>query len=233
MKRKIAALTAVVGVVLAGWLGVTRPWAMHRSVEVQARRTPITTTTTGVAPASTTVPDTTPATAPEAEPAPSLPPAPEREPAPAPYVPPTPEPPPPAPVVPGSSCSSATAIAAELVALVNQSRAENGLGPMTWSGTLGCNAQSWSEHMASVHSLYHQDLSALFGTPGYEGFNGLAENIMNTSNRAATAAEIHNLWMSSPAHRANILGSFDTVGLAVYVDANGWIWATQEFAKRI
>ena len=56
------------------------------------------------------------------------------------------------------------------------------------------------------------------------------ENIAWTSNQnIPDCSQIHEMWMTSSGHRANILkSSFRFVAIGTYVDESGW-WATQLF----
>jgi uncharacterized protein YkwD len=124
-----------------------------------------------------------------------------------------------APLKPGSegaslSFGNAQPQARELFGLVNSTRAANGLGPLGWDGQLGAVAQSWSEHMAATGDFSHQNLDALLANPAFAGFSGLAENIM-AGWCGMSAWEIHQSWMNSPLHRANILGNYSAIGIGV------------------
>jgi hypothetical protein len=56
------------------------------------------------------------------------------------------------------------------------------------------------------------------------------ENIaMHSNYDMSDCSAIHNMWMNSPGHRANILNpSFRYAAIGTYVDNSGW-WATQLF----
>jgi uncharacterized protein YkwD len=44
-----------------------------------------------------------------------------------------------------------------------------------------------------------------------------------------SGADMHNAWMNSPDHRANILsGAYSSVGIGLAY-ANGQVWATENF----
>jgi uncharacterized protein YkwD len=97
-------------------------------------------------------------------------------------------------------------VVGELYTQLNSTRAAYGLPPVAWNDQLAGLAQGWSGHIASTGDFSHQNLGALLGSPALAGFSGLAENIMR-GTCGMSAAEIHQNWMSSPLHRANILGN--------------------------
>lgn len=120
-------------------------------------------------------------------------------------------------------------IAHELYFMVNAERNAHGLGPMGWHDQLGGLAQRWSEHMAATGNFSHQNLGAVLQHPAYAGFSGLAENIIH-AGCGASAAQLHQSWMSSPSHRANILGNYNAVGIGVACNG-GHLYATSDFGR--
>ena len=113
--------------------------------------------------------------------------------------------------------------------LVNWSRATNGLPPVGWNDKLGGLAATWSEHMATTGQFVHQDLQAVLYSPGFEEFWSLGENIL-VGPCSMSAQDIHNAWMNSPGHRANILGNYNVGAVALRCN-NGRLWAAQEFGR--
>jgi uncharacterized protein YkwD len=127
---------------------------------------------------------------------------------------PPPAPPPPAPAPPSLPFDSADPIAKELLSSTNADRAANALDPLAWNDQLGGLAQSWSDHMATIDQLVHQDLDALRQTPAYSGFSALNENILRGAC-TLTASQIEAVFMSSAPHKVNILGNFTAAGIGV------------------
>lgn len=68
--------------------------------------------------------------------------------------------------------------------------------------------------MAATGDFSHQNLDGLLGNPAFAGFSGLAENIME-GPCGMSAGEIHQSWMNSPRHRANILGNYSAIGVGI------------------
>jgi uncharacterized protein YkwD len=130
----------------------------------------------------------------------------------------------------GSSISfgSAHPQAQELYWLVNSERAAHGLGPVNWNDQLGGLAQGWSQHMAATGSMAHQNLQALADS-GFAGFSGLAENVLS-GRCGMSAGQMHQAWMNSPAHRANILGGFSAIGIGIACNG-GALYATEDFGR--
>jgi len=124
-------------------------------------------------------------------------------------------------------------VAAELVALVNASRAGEcgGVAALTASAAVASVAEAHSADMVT-HGFFDHT-SPTTGTP-FDRLNAAAipwtaagENI----GQASSAAVIHNLWMNSPGHRANICSTaFGTIGIGV-IDNFGQLTATQVFTN--
>jgi len=112
----------------------------------------------------------------------------------------------------------------------NHERAVQGLAPLKWSATLATAARQHAVRMAAQNTLSHQ----LPGEPGMAErasqagarFSSLAENVAEGSS----AQSIHQQWMKSPPHRANLLGAqLDSVGIAV-AERDGVLFAVEDFS---
>ncbi len=112
--------------------------------------------------------------------------------------------------------------------LTNGARQSSGVPGLRWNGQLGCLAQDWSQHMAATGVMTHRDLSATLRSPGYSTYRTLGENILHGPG-SMSAQQMHDAWMASPDHRANILnGAFTSMGIGVAY-ARGEVWATEDF----
>jgi len=118
-----------------------------------------------------------------------------------------------------SPAANSTAIQAEawqLVQMANQARAQAGAGPLQWDAALATAARQHCLRMADEGQLSHQfpgepDVSQRASQAGAH-FSLIEENVA----LAPTPAEIHNAWMHSPGHRANLLNpQVDRIGIAV------------------
>jgi len=103
-------------------------------------------------------------------------------------------------------------------------------GPLWWDAGLACNAQDWANAMASSGNFSHQNLGGLIRTSGYSNFASLGENIL-VGPGGMTGDAIHVAWMNSPGHYANIMGWYDSIGIAIAYGPDGRVWATEEFGR--
>jgi uncharacterized protein YkwD len=113
--------------------------------------------------------------------------------------------------------------------MVNNDRGFWGLPPVGWNDQLGGLAQGWSESMAGSGSMSHQNLNAILNSPGYEQFSGLGENVI-AGGCGISAAQMHQAWMASDLHRANILGNFNAIGIGVACNGSN-VYATEDFGR--
>jgi uncharacterized protein YkwD len=155
--------------------------------------------------------------APEPSPTPE-PPAPQAAPpaAPAPAPPPPPRPAPPAIVI-GSTQQ----------ALINQDRAANGLGPLTWSSCLYNVAVSNANRMAGQGFISHTNGPNVDLTCGLGHQAG--ENV-GWWSKGVNDSQINTMFMNSPEHRSNILGPYRYVATAWVVAPNGYGYIAVEFS---
>lgn len=116
--------------------------------------------------------------------------------------------------------------------LVNEERSARGLPPVQVNLQMVRIARDWSDTMAEEGRLYHRPhLDAeVFGP-----WEGLAENVGRASHSAAatlteTVDRLHQSFMDSPGHRANVLGDYNQLGVGVVV-RSGTLWATFNFLR--
>jgi uncharacterized protein YkwD len=123
--------------------------------------------------------------------------------------------------------------AESLFEAANRARVAQGLAPLKWSATLAEAARHHAERMAARNTLSHQ----LPGEPGMADratqagarFSSLAENVAE----GPSAESIHQQWMNSPPHRANLLDDqLDSVGIAV-AERNGVLFAAEDFSHAV
>jgi uncharacterized protein YkwD len=114
----------------------------------------------------------------------------------------------------------------------NEARAANGLPGLWWSPRLACLAQDWSNWMAFSGKLAHRDLGAAIRSPGFEDYASLAENILVGPGNLDGHA-IHDAWMRSPGHYANIMGNFQIIGIGIARSGDGRLWATANFGRKM
>ena len=131
---------------------------------------------------------------------------------------------------PGCPAGPPDAFSSTTVNRVNADRRASGMGAVGWSGRLACLAGDASARMAASGRLVHTDLGATIRSPGYEGYTRLAENIL-TNSQTLSGDAAHDLWMSSPPHRANVLGDVTAIGVAWARSADGRFWAAEELGR--
>jgi len=116
----------------------------------------------------------------------------------------------------------------QVVALVNEQRAANGLAPLTLNAELSNVARAKSQDMHDNNYFSHTsptygspfDMMKAFGI----SYKTAGENI---AMGYATPEAVVSAWMNSAGHRANILNAnYTQIGVGYVADGNYW---TQEF----
>ncbi len=109
---------------------------------------------------------------------------------------------------------------AQVVALMNQERANAGVGGISQNASLDAVAQIRAQEIALSFSHTRPNGTSCFTVLGENGiaYNYAGENI---AAGYGDPASVMSGWMNSPGHRANILdGSFGQVGIGYYTDPN-------------
>lgn len=120
-----------------------------------------------------------------------------------------------------------------LYAAANQERATRGLAPLRMDLALAQASASHAEQMAERDDISHQfpgepDLEDRGASTGVR-FSLIAENV----GEAPTSVILQNLWMKSPAHRANLLDpEVNAVGISV-VQRGDELYAVEDFASTV
>lgn len=119
----------------------------------------------------------------------------------------------------------------EVIRLVNEIRAQNGLTALTYNWQLGRVARYKSQDMKDNRYFAHN--SPVYGTPFQMirnfgiSFRSAGENI---AKGYATPQGVVNAWMNSSGHRANILNAgYTHIGVGYVSDGNYW---TQMFIAK-
>lgn len=110
---------------------------------------------------------------------------------------------------------------------INQDRAANGLGPLTWNNCLYGVAVANARRIAAQGYLSHttgpqQDLNCGLGRQGGENIGYWTGGINDP--------QLNTMFMNSPEHRANILGPYHFVATAWVVAPNGYGYVAVEFS---
>jgi Cysteine-rich secretory protein family len=137
------------------------------------------------------------------------------------------------PVLPQQSVQAQSAIAQQLFALANDARVSAGVRPLLWDPALADAAMKHCQRMAVEGPIAHRydgepDLTARAGDAGAH-FSLVEENIAVGSHLQT----IHQGWLDSPKHRANLINpAVDHVGIAV-VSSGGILFAVTDFSRAV
>nr|WP_051430223.1 CAP domain-containing protein [Streptomyces roseochromogenus] len=125
--------------------------------------------------------------------------------------------------------STANAVEAEVLKLVNQERAKVGCTPLAANPKLTELAEAFSGDMAARGFFDHTDPDGKspWDRAAVAGITNLGGE--NIARGQADAAAVMQAWMNSPGHKANILNcDFKTLGVGVHLGPGG-PWWTQDF----
>jgi hypothetical protein len=130
-------------------------------------------------------------------------------------------------LLPASPAGAGTPSQDELTFLqkINYERVGRGLAPVVSDPELTPTSRSWSQHMASRNQLSHDPNLAAIASQIEPAWRGVAENV----GVGYSVQSLHDAFMGSSGHRANILrSSYNRVGIGV-VHSGGRIWVTVRF----
>jgi uncharacterized protein YkwD len=143
--------------------------------------------------------------------------------------------------------SQQSAAAAQVLALINQARAQAGLPPYSLSAGLDSSSAAHNARMAAGCGLSHQcpgepplgtretDAGVVWTSAGENiGEGGPVADTSSAIAQMAVALTQDMLNEKPPddGHRLNILSSaFHHIGIAVSVDSSGTVWMTQDFSN--
>lgn len=113
----------------------------------------------------------------------------------------------------------------DLLALMNAERSASGLAPVAMHSDLTDDALAWSAHLMAQGSLSHNPSLASVTT----GWDALGENV----GVGTSAGSLHHAFMTSASHRANVMGDYDYVGIAVVEETSTKLWVTVVFMKQL
>jgi hypothetical protein len=114
--------------------------------------------------------------------------------------------------------------AGSFVSSINAARRAAGRPALSFRSDLAGVAYRQSQRMARKDSLYHNPNLGR----DVRGWQAVGENV----GRGGDSASLHQAFMNSPTHRANILDrDFTEVGVGVVIDGNGIMWVTEVFRR--
>jgi uncharacterized protein YkwD len=120
-------------------------------------------------------------------------------------------------------------MATEILAYINQYRAQHGLSKLVMNNSVSSEAYKHSDEMAKR--------KVAFGHNGfYKRIDNLHKAIKNSSIGAENVAYnyknaevVARGWINSSGHRKNILGNYNLTGIGIARDAKGRLYFTQMF----
>lgn len=118
---------------------------------------------------------------------------------------------------------SAVSCTDQVIQLVNEQRAQNGLAPLQTSTAISEAAQIRAGELPSLFEHTRPDGRSCFTVLAEVGrrYGTAGENI---AYGYATPEQVVDGWMNSPGHRANILnGSFTAIGVGYNPEGNYWV----------
>src|SRR5258707_11988679 len=120
-----------------------------------------------------------------------------------------------------------------LFTAANEARASQGLSPLRLDPVLTEASAQHAREMANRAAISHQfDGEPELATRGANAgahFSLISENV----GEAPSSVIIHDLWMHSPGHRANLLDpDVDSIGIAI-VTRNNQLYAVEDFASTV
>jgi hypothetical protein len=120
-----------------------------------------------------------------------------------------------------------------LFSAANAERTLRGLKPLRWDESLYRAADRHAQEMVKRETISHQfpnepELATRVQQAGLR-FSVVAENVAESPS----AVRIHDAWMQSPGHRANLLDpNVDAVGIRV-LRREGQLYAVEDFARLV
>ena len=126
----------------------------------------------------------------------------------------------------GVAASADSGTEAEFLAKINASRASAGLAPLAANGSLTSYARTHTAAMMDAGDIFHSS-SAQLGAAGGTGWDRMGENVGKGQNPST----LHEAFMNSSGHRANILGDYNYVGIGTG-SKDGYLYVTVIFMKK-
>jgi hypothetical protein len=131
---------------------------------------------------------------------------------------------------PGEDVAAGTPDDDRLAAMIGAARAASSLPPLARDPRLDAAARGHAARMLAAGDLAHDagdgDPASRIRAAGLDAREA-GENVA----RAATLSLAHRATWASPSHRANLLGRYDRLGVAVVRDARGDAWIVEELAR--
>ncbi len=114
---------------------------------------------------------------------------------------------------------------AAFVDLMNASRSASGLATLSTYADLVDDARRHTGDMIAENRIFHSSEAELMSVT--TGWSTIGENVGMGPNPEI----LHQAFMASPSHKANVLGDYDRVGVGVDRSADGTMFVTVIFMK--
>jgi uncharacterized protein YkwD len=122
--------------------------------------------------------------------------------------------------------------------IINQRRAENGLGPLEWNEEIASVARLHSENMAQNRFFSHTGLDGSMvndraDSLGISNWRSIGENIAFNRGFKKPVESACEQWMNSASHRGNILDKrWKQAGIGMAIAPDGTYYFTQVFVVK-
>ncbi|HUG09222.1 MAG TPA: CAP domain-containing protein [Acidimicrobiia bacterium] len=126
----------------------------------------------------------------------------------------------------GASAGADSGSEQSFLSKINSSRSSAGLPPLSMDGGLQSHARKHTADMIAAGEIYHSTSAELQAAAG-SGWSKLGENV----GRGGSVSSLHDKFMSSSGHQANILGDYNYVGIGADT-ASGVLYVTVVFMKK-
>jgi hypothetical protein len=126
----------------------------------------------------------------------------------------------------GASADADSGSEQGFLSAINSTRASNGLGSLKMDAGLQSHARKHTADMIAAGNIYHSTSGELKAAAG-SGWSKLGENV----GRGGTVSSLHQAFMNSSGHRANILGDYNYVGIGTDT-SDGVLYVTVVFMKK-
>lgn len=114
---------------------------------------------------------------------------------------------------------------AQFLVLLNEERSAAGLRELVVYDDLLDDARLHTAKMIEAGRIFHSTDLTVIAT----GWQALGENV----GFGPTVPKLHAAFMNSPSHRANIMGNYDRVGIAVEQTPEGILYVTVMFMRSL
>jgi hypothetical protein len=126
----------------------------------------------------------------------------------------------------GASAGADSGSEQDFLSKINSTRSSAGLGSLKMDGGLQSHARRHTADMIAAGEIYHSSSGELQAAAG-SGWDKLGENV----GRGGTVSSLHQAFLDSPGHKANILGDYNYVGIGTDT-SDGVLYVTVVFMKK-